>query len=81
MPEQNDSDKSCDQLDEMYHGIQGIILQLISNGALRGTRLARGRRPEVNRCSELRILELSVNRAGRNELIKFVDLIFECKFM
>ena len=46
MPEQNDSDKSCDQLDEMYHGIQGIILQLISNGALRGTRLAKaeGRR-------------------------------------
>ena len=29
MPEQNDNDKSCDQLNKMYHGIEGIILQLV----------------------------------------------------
>ena len=38
-------------------------LDLISSGALRGTRLTGGRRPEVNRSSELRILERSGNRA------------------
>ena len=46
---------------------------LISNGALRGTRLAGGRRPEVNRSSELRILERSGNRAGQNEYIEIKD--------
>ena len=42
----------------------------------RGTRLTGGRRPEVNRSSELRILECNGNRVGRNEYIKSVDFVF-----
>ena len=54
---------------QMTHRFESII----SNVALRGTRLAGGRRPEVNRSSELRILERSGNRVGRNEYIENQD--------